>query len=101
MALWRQRRRQKRARTGKRRRWQQVRAYLGVTVLCFLVALLLSIITGQLPVMVERIIDSTMADVIQKTISNPELQKRLQEHPELQKRLQEHPELQKQLQEGR
>jgi hypothetical protein len=67
-------------------------------VLCFLVALLLSIITGQLPGMVERIIDSTVADVIQKTVSNPELQKRLQEHPELQKRLQERPELQKQLQ---
>ena len=51
--------------------------------------------------MVERIIDSTVSDVLQKTISSPELQKRLQEHPELQKRLQEHPELQKQLQEQR
>lgn len=89
MALRRHRHRHQRVRTGKGRRWQQVRPYVGVTVLCFLVALLLSIITGQLPGMVERIIDSTVADVIQKSVSKPELQKRLQEHPELQKQLQE------------
>lgn len=70
-------------------------------MLCFLAALLLSILTGQLPMIVERIIASTVADVIQKTVSGPELQKRLQEHPELQKQLQEHPELQKRLQEQR
>jgi len=59
-------------------------------VLCFLVALLLSVLTGQLPVIMERIIASTITNVIQKTVSGPELQKQLQEHPELQKRLQEH-----------
>ena len=88
MAPRRHRRRQKRARTG--RRWQQVRPYVGATVLCFLVALLLSVLTGQLPVIMERIIASTITNVIQKTVSGPELQKQLQEHPELQKRLQEH-----------
>jgi hypothetical protein len=49
----------------------------------------------------ERFNASTVADVIRKTVSGPELQKQLQEHPDLQKRLQEHPELQKRLQEQR
>ena len=90
MALRRQKRRQKRARTSKSRRWQKVRLYLGATVMCLVVALLLSILTGNVPVIVERMIASTVADVIQKTVANPELQQQLQEHPELQKRLQEH-----------
>jgi len=58
--------------------------------MCLVVALLLSILTGNVPVIVERMIASTVADVIQKTVANPELQQQLQEHPELQKRLQEH-----------
>jgi len=81
------------------RRWQQVRPYVGVAVVCFLVALLLSVLTGQLPVLVERIIAGTVANVIQKAVSNPELQQRLQEHPAWQQRLQEHPELPKLFQE--
>ena len=79
MALRRPRRRQKRARTSRGRRWQQARPYLGAAVLCLLVALLLSILTGQLPVLVERMIAGTVADIIQKTAANPELQKQLQE----------------------
>ena len=80
MALRRHRRRQQKAKTSKGRLWQRARPYLEVAVLCFLVALLLSILTGQLPMIVERMIASTVTDVIQKTVSGPELQKQLPEH---------------------
>ena len=74
-ASQRQRGGRKRARRKTSWSWQQLRFYVSLSVLCCVLALLLSILTGRVPEFIERMIVGSVNSIIEDTLSNPTLQR--------------------------